>query len=66
MMRPPDTRSPGHCGTGAEDRDAPAIENPCNLNSPRGAQVQRLIDRHALQPGFAALIAPLAFGEAAQ
>lgn len=66
MRGPPDTRSPSRGRAGAEDRDAPAIENPCNLDNPRGAQVQRLVERHALQPGFAAVIAPLAFGEAAQ
>lgn len=63
-MRAPEMRSPGLGGTGAQDREAAAINNPCNGDTPRGWQVQRLIAAYALTPNRAALLAPFAFGEA--
>ena len=56
-------RSPGLGGTGAQDREAAAIKNPCSPDTVRGWQVQRLIAAHALQPHRAAMLAPFAFGE---
>lgn len=68
MKRLPKMRSPGRLAgrTGAGVNEAGASNNSTSDLTPRTVQVQRLVQRHALQPGLAAIIAPLAFGEASR
>lgn len=65
MKRLPIMKSPGRLAgrTGAGVNEAGASNNSISDLTPRTVQVQRLVERHALRPGFAAIIAPLAFGE---
>ena len=68
MKRLPKMRSPGRLAgrTGAGANEAGASNNSNDDLTPRTVQVQRLVSRHALQPSYAAIVAPLAFGEAGQ
>jgi hypothetical protein len=70
MNRPPETRSAacarGGAGNpvGADAQSKIEAMASDRADTVRGWQVQRLIAGHALRPDLAAIIAPLAFGEA--
>lgn len=62
IMRAPEKRNPGRARTGAQDREAAAIEYPLALDMLSARQAQFLVAAHHVAPGIALVLADLAFG----